>query len=70
MNEVYFCMVLHKDEDRRHFLFCVLVLQTPDNQHSLLYATKVKPEVSLKNAHNTLLHNLFSLPTFQHVSTL
>lgn len=25
MDEVYFCMVLHKDEDRRHFLLYVLL---------------------------------------------
>lgn len=29
MDEVYFCMVLHKDEDMRHFLFSALALQIP-----------------------------------------
>lgn len=27
MDEVYFCIVLHKEEDRRHFLLSVLALQ-------------------------------------------
>lgn len=37
MDEVYFCMVLHKDEDMRHFLFSVPALQILDNQCSPLW---------------------------------
>lgn len=64
MDEVYFCMVLHKEEDRSHFLF--RAVQTADNQCSPLCS---KLEVSLKNAFHTL-HTLSSLLTFQDVSAL
>lgn len=63
MDEVYFCIVLYKDEDRRHFLFCALVLQTLNNQYSLLCATKVKP---LKCIWKMLLTHSTSLFVCRH----
>lgn len=57
MDEVYFCIVLHKDEDRRHFLFCELLLQTLENQYSLLCNKGKIFEMYLKNA-------LYRLHTF------
>lgn len=67
MDEVYFCIVLHTDEDRRHFLFGELELQTANNQ--TFSSARWKNLESLKNASNVLAIRFSSL-TFPHVSTL
>lgn len=58
-------MVLHKNEDRRHFLFSAPVLEMPDNRDSLPPAppaAKAKAGAPLKNA--LYMPHSF-LPTFQ-----
>lgn len=69
MDEVYFCMVLHKEQDRRHFYLVALCCYRITSTLLLLCTALVELEVPLKNALNTL-HILLSLSMFPDASTL
>lgn len=61
MDEVYFCMALHKDEDMRHFLFSVMALQILENQCSPLWDSgKGRRAWKMLFTHLTFFYLVFS----------